>query len=222
MAESRKSLVVDDINSSEIPIDYPGMRANRDAGIRSLVTTPMIADDRVVGTISLRSKELDMYTPKRVVLLERLTSLLAPALEQSRLYQNLEREAHERQIITEIGQVISSSPDVDEVYGRFTDLVRQILPADRLVVTAFEEESRKFVILYKSGVDAPSRDEGQHISSEGSLMPIVMESRKSVLFRPIDISEVEREYSTLVSIYGAGLRTFLSISLSLFLSATGS
>ena len=44
-------------------------------------------------------------------------------------------------------------------------------------------------------------------------MPIVMESRKSVLFRPIDVSEVEREYSTLVPIYLSGLRSFLSIPL---------
>jgi len=213
VTESRRSLVVDDIDSSEIPIDYPGMRANRDVGIRSLVTTPMIADDRVVGTISLRSKELNEYPPEHVALLERLASLLAPTLEQSRLYKNLEREAHERQIIAEIGQVISSSPDVDDVYDRFTDLVRQILPADRLAVTAFEEESQRFVILHKSGIDAPGRDKGQRISSEGSLMPIVMESRKSVLFRPIDVSEVEREYSTLVPIYLSGLRSFLSIPL---------
>jgi PAS domain S-box-containing protein len=213
VAESRESLVIDDIDASEIPIDYPGLRANRDAGIRSLVTTPMIADDRVVGTISLRSTELNMYAPERVALLERLASLLAPALEQSRLYQNLEREAHERQIIAEIGQVISSSPDVDEVYDRFTDLVRQILTADRLVVTAFEEASQQFVIMYRSGIDVPSRSKGQRITSAGSLMPIVTETRKPVLFRPIDNAEVEREYSTLVPVYQSGLRSFLSIPL---------
>jgi PAS domain S-box-containing protein len=213
VVKSRKSLVIDDIESTTIPIDIPGIEANQKAGIRSLITVPMIADDRVVGTISLRSKSTGTYDRGSVNVIERIGSLLAPALEQSRLYQNLEREAHERKIIAEIGQVISSSPDVNKVYSRFTRLVQQILPADRLVVTILEESSEKFLILHRSGITATDRAQGQRIQSAGSLIPLVMKTRKPAIFRPTDATQVSREFSNLTSVYEAGLRSFLSIPL---------
>lgn len=213
VAGDAKSLVINDLNSPDLPDDFPGLADARNAGIRSMITTPMTADDRTVGTISLRSKSVNAYDEESVALVERVASLIAPALEQSRLYRNLERESHERQIIAEIGRVISSSPDVNEVYETFTELVRQILPADRLVVTALEEESDNFVILHGSGVNVTDKQPGARIPSNGSLMPVVTETRNSVLFRPINITEVERQFPTLVSIYRAGLRSFLSVPL---------
>lgn len=213
VVDSRESLVINDIEATTIPDDFPSMRANRRAGIRSLVSVPMIADDRVVGSISLRSKSADAYQDESVALIERVAALIAPALEQSRLYENLEREAHERQIIAEIGRVISSSPNVDELYDRFAELVRQILPADCLVVAGLLEGSEKFAILNWSGIQVTDRASGQQVSSAGSLIPIVTDTRQPVLFQPLSRVNVEREYPVLLPNFDAGLRSFLSTPL---------
>ncbi|MDP6821830.1 MAG: GAF domain-containing protein [Dehalococcoidia bacterium] len=198
-AETRESVLIDDIETARFPDDFPGLKANRDAGIRSLVTAPLIADDRVIGTLSLRSKSACAYDAESVALIERITALLAPALEQSRLYDNLEREARERQIIAEMGRVINSSPDLNDVYSRFTDLVRQILPADRLAVTTLDREGEGVVILYRSGISVTDRAQGHRMLSQGSMTTVMMDTRKPVLFHPGNRADVEREYPNLLS-----------------------
>ncbi len=54
--------------------------------------------------------------------------------EQRRDRETAERMAEEMTIIAEIGQVIGSTLDIDEVYERFAAEARKLIPFDRLAV----------------------------------------------------------------------------------------
>ena len=209
----RVGLILNSEHPEEFLDRFPSLQANLDAGLKSFLTAPMVADGRVVGAISLRSKTICAYTEAELVILERVATLLAPALEQARLYTDLEREARERQILAEIGRVISSSPDVDDVYNRFADLVRQIIPADRVAVTALEEDGEKFVLLFNSGTSITDREPGRRLPTEGSMIGEVTRTRGPLLFHAVDRAQVARNYTTILPLYDAGLRSFLSIPL---------
>jgi PAS domain S-box-containing protein len=222
VTNQRRGLILEVGKSESLLERFPSLKTNVDAGLKSFLTAPMVADDKIVGTISLRSTCFDAYSDRHLLLLERVASLLAPALEQARLYSDLEVEAQERQIIAEIGRVISSSPDVGSVYARFTDLARQIIPADRVAITSVDEETNQFVILHYVGMDTPDRQEGQAVPLDGSLVQEVARSRRPVLLRAIDRDQMARDYSTLLPLYDAGLRSFLSIPLLVSDRPTGS
>ncbi|MDA1258491.1 MAG: GAF domain-containing protein, partial [Chloroflexi bacterium] len=213
VAEKWSGLVVDSSDPEVTIGTYPSLKGNLEAGLKSFLTAPMVADDRIVGTMSLRSNTANAYSETELKIVDRVSALLAPALEQSRLYDDLEREAREREIIAEIGRVISASPEIDDVYDRFVDLVRQIIPGDRVAITAMEDDGANFVILHQSGMDAPGRERGQRVSTKGSTINDVTRDSSPILFHPASRTEVEEGYTTLLPLYDVGLRSFLSIPL---------
>ena len=65
------------------------------------------------------------------------------------------RVAAEYAIFAEIGRVISSSPDIQEVYEGFAAQVRNILPFERLVINSVDLEAGTVTTLYQSGANIP-------------------------------------------------------------------
>jgi two-component sensor histidine kinase len=56
-------------------------------GMRSALLTPLNSKGRVIGTLSLSSQRAGAYRPREQVILERLARLIAPAVENARLYE---------------------------------------------------------------------------------------------------------------------------------------
>lgn len=63
----------------------------------------------------------------------------------------LKKLARENEIMAEIGQVISSTLDIEEVYERFVELVRYLIDFDRLAINIINHENRTFFIPYVGG-----------------------------------------------------------------------
>jgi signal transduction histidine kinase len=64
--------------------------ARIDAGLRSHILVPLIVRDRVLGTMSLLSHQVGAYGPGEQAILERLAHQIAPAVENTRLYESLQ------------------------------------------------------------------------------------------------------------------------------------
>jgi len=78
------------------------------------------------------------------------------------------RLAAENAIYAEIGRIISSSPDIQEVYQGFAEEVRQLIPFDRLVISSVDLESETMATLYYAGVEIPDWVPGKQIPMAGS------------------------------------------------------
>ena len=59
--------------------------------------------------------------------------------------------AQENSIIAEIGRIISSTLNVEEVYERFTEEVQKIIPFDRIVINVTNIEKGIVSNVYMSG-----------------------------------------------------------------------
>ena len=85
LAESMEPLIIDD---TETAAEWRVRAANR--WIRAYVAMPMIARDRVIGFLNLNSAMPGFFTQEHVSNLQAFSDLAAIAIENARLYRNLE------------------------------------------------------------------------------------------------------------------------------------
>ncbi|HEU4370825.1 MAG TPA: GAF domain-containing protein, partial [Methylomirabilota bacterium] len=120
----RQTIHVHD-QAAEIDREFPDLKGwQQVAGVRTILATPMLRDGAAVGVIVLRRTEVNPFSSRHVALLQTFAAQAVIAIENVRLFTELEArnrdltEALEQQTATsEILRVISSSPtDVQPVF----------------------------------------------------------------------------------------------------------
>lgn len=133
--------------------------------------------------------------------------------ERRRSEAALHRLAEENSLMAEIGRVISSSLDINEVYGRFGEEVRKLIPFDRLIINLSDLEAGTFVNAYVKGLDVPGRRPTEAAALSGSFTGTIMKSSSAMLVQPADINELSHQFPGLAPLYKAGARSFLAAPL---------
>ena len=87
--------------SNAFPLDPERVRA----GLSSNIVVPLTTKGRTMGTLGLLSRRVSAYGPKEQAVLERLADLIAPAVENARLFETL-RDSEERH-----RSVVETSPN---------------------------------------------------------------------------------------------------------------
>ena len=123
------------------------------------------------------------------------------------------RLAEENAVMAEIGRIISSNPDIQEVFKLFTEKAKSLLPYDRISINLINKDGDTLVNRYVEGDTAPGRNVGEVFPMAGTLTERVIQSRKGFLFGSQDENEVAADFPGLVPEVRAAFRSFLSIPL---------
>ena len=123
---------------------YPALALSISAGLRSLLAVPLIKDGRIIGSLILRSIQVNYYSQREAEMMERVASQISGALYNTQLRDELERTIEERETLSRIGRIVSSSLNIDEVYGSLVEEVRKLIPADRVTIDLINVESQTF------------------------------------------------------------------------------
>ena len=137
---------------------------------------------------------------------QRTSELLIANEEQRRL-------AEENAVKAEIGRIISSSLDIDEVYGRFVEQVSALIPFDRLAITLLNEEQENSMWSYLEDSEALGLRRGNKLPLEGTFTERVMKSGSSLLFQTEEEDEFLREFPSKLPFFKAGFRSFIAAPL---------
>lgn len=99
--------------------------------------------------------------------------------------------ARENEILGEIGRIISSSLDINEVYAGFANQVRRLIQFDRLSISLVNLDDNTFTNAYIMGEDVDGRQVGDIISLEGTVTSEAVRSRRSMIIQgdPLDLKE---------------------------------
>lgn len=117
--------------------------------------------------------------------------------------------ANENSVMAEIGRIVGSSLDISQVYDRFAEQAKILLPFDAVSVFLVDPDKQTFSVSYTSGLTVPERISGVEYPLKGSVTAAAYYSLKPVLFQPQSSGEVAEHYPGLVPVYDDGIHSFL-------------
>jgi diguanylate cyclase (GGDEF)-like protein/PAS domain S-box-containing protein len=137
--------------------------------------------------------------------------------EQHRNREAAERLAEEMAVIAEIGRLIGSTLDIDEVYERFVAEARKLISLDNLSVHLCNCRESTLSIAYVFGPAISGRRQGDHRALERTVSEAVVRGRASLLIQPEgtpeSIDQIVRRFPGLTPIFQEGLRSIMCIPL---------
>ncbi len=133
--------------------------------------------------------------------------------EQKRAEETQNRLAEENSVMADIGKVISSSLDINDVYELLGAQIKKLIPFDRLVLTIIDRESSASIPTWIIGADVPGRDSGTPIPLAGSVAGEILRTRSASLLNGGLDSDLSERFPGLLPSLEAGLKSFVSTPL---------
>ncbi len=144
--------------------------------VMSVIYIPLISKEKVIGTITVQSFKKQAYTSYHFKLLENIASYTTIALENAMLYENmeslvqlrtkeviiqkeeLERNYSNTQLLSEMGQAITSTLKFEDIFTRLYTNVNQLMPAEIFGVRLYNEQKNaiEYKFEFENGVVHPS------------------------------------------------------------------
>ena len=119
-------------NEVDVEREFPGLLPAFAAGLRSFLMVPLFSKDEVMGVMVLRSKQLRAFSKRDVDLAMKIGYQIAPFVECSQLYEDLQKSADQLAIGDQIATIITSAADIGELYEKFAGEMRRLVGFDRL------------------------------------------------------------------------------------------
>src|SRR5262249_59124644 len=102
--------------------EYSWAEGQRGGEIRTILAVPMLREGTVIGVIGFRRTEVQPFTDKQIELVTTFAAQAVIAIENVRLFQELEartrelaRSVEELRALGEVGQAVSSTLDLQTV-----------------------------------------------------------------------------------------------------------
>jgi len=149
-ARSGRTLEIPDVEQFEglLPDTRERWRAR---GVRSVLLVPMRRDAEIIGSIGVSHREVDAFSPARVELLRTFADQAVIAVENARLFSELQqrtgelsRSVERLQALGEVGQAVSSTLDLDAVLQAIVARAAQLATSRGVSIWEYDELTEVF------------------------------------------------------------------------------
>ena len=149
----RRTIHIHDL-LEELEAEYPESRDRQGPiGTRTMLITPMLREGAPIGAIVIRRMEVRPFTEKQIKLLETFAAQAVIAIENVRLFQELQertrelvRSVGELKALGEVGQAVSSTLDLETVLTRIVSHAVQLSGTDGGAIYEYDEPSEEFLL----------------------------------------------------------------------------
>jgi signal transduction histidine kinase len=146
----RRVLHVSDLQA-EVQEFPEGSAFARQLGHRTILSVPLVRESAAIGVIQLRRAEVNPFSDKQVALLQTFADQAVIAIENVRLFkelqertQELTRSVEELRALGEVGQAVSSSLDIQSVLTSIVSHAVELSHTDAGTIYEFNEAAQVF------------------------------------------------------------------------------
>jgi signal transduction histidine kinase/HAMP domain-containing protein len=157
----RRTIHVHDL-AAESEAEFPlGRESQRLYGHRTTLATPLLREGQPLGAILIRRPEVRPFTDKQIKLLETFAAQAVIAIENVRLFTELQtrtrelaRSVGELQALGEVGRAVSSTLDLETVLATVVSHANQLSGCDGGAIYEYDEETETFLLRATQNLDA--------------------------------------------------------------------
>jgi signal transduction histidine kinase len=141
------------VRDTEHDRDVPSMtrQFGQALGLRSVIAVPMLREGNAIGVIAVARTETGGFTDKQIALLQIFADQAVIAIENVRLFQELQertralaRSVEELQVLGEVGRAVSSTLDLETVLTTIIRRANQLAGTDFGVIYEYDEAVAQF------------------------------------------------------------------------------
>src|SRR5262249_42281239 len=142
---------VHDILATDAAQEYPESARHAEAVWRTTLAVPLVREGVAIGAITIRRTEVRPFSEKQIALLQTFADQAVIAIENVRLFKELEarttelaRSVEELKALGEVGRAVSSTLDVETVLETVVSRAAQFAGADGCSIHEYDEATQEF------------------------------------------------------------------------------
>jgi signal transduction histidine kinase len=162
---------IDDYATASGPI----AEAVRPTGVRAVVATPLVVDDRLWGVVVIGTTRDDPLPPDTESRLGQFTELMATAIANTESRAEAERLAEEQAALRRVATLVAEGAPRTAVFDAVAAEVEGLLGADRVSLSRYEPGPEIAVLAH--------RGSGAELVPAGSRLPLDGNSVQDVVWR---------------------------------------
>jgi GAF domain-containing protein/anti-sigma regulatory factor (Ser/Thr protein kinase) len=214
---TRQPVQVADLRASPAYLDRdPLLVAGVDVGgIRTLVTVPMLKENKPIGVIAIYRQEVRAFTDKQIDLLSNFARQAVIAIENTRLLNELRESLQQQTATSEVLQVISSSPgELGPVFEAMLANATQLCEANFGNLFLYKDDGLRVVASHNvPPAFAEARRRGPFYPPPGSGIWEAIATKQTVHLADLAAARpyLERHPAAVEAVELGGVRTFLAV-----------
>ncbi|MBD3286977.1 GAF domain-containing protein, partial [candidate division WOR-3 bacterium] len=163
---------------------------------RSWLGVPLVARNEVIGVMAAQSIDYeDAYDEDSKAFLVSLASQASGAIDNARAYREIEERLTDLSVINEISRTISSTLDIEELYGVVFEQIKRIMPTEDFYIALYDKGTDvvSFPYIMEKGKRVPGgKDEWASRRSGHGITEYVIKSAKPQLIQGDSQVELEK------------------------------
>ena len=155
---------------------------------------------------------VSVYSPEK----EHFVALFDVITEHKRAREALheseetaKRLAQESELIAKIGRIISSTLNIEEVYERFAEAVREVIPFDRIAVNTINMNDDTRTVMYVTGGGFSGERIGEVHSLTGTEVEQTLRAKTSLLINGKKREDMIRQFHSIPSLQHGAQSTMI-------------
>lgn len=149
-------------------------------GIEEGITVPLWWQGDAVGSLSIFVEDKSTLGEYDMRLLERIATHVSGAIGYLLLNRGLERSLKQQSVLAQIGQIVGSALDIEEVFEEVVPVLGQLIDFDELGITTVDIEAGTLSVLYNSNLKDRDFDPNALRPLEGTATALVLASERPI------------------------------------------
>ena len=210
----RRALQIADVLTDP---DFGRHDLQRAAGFRTTMGAPMLLDDEVVGALNVWRNHVRPFDDREMTIVSAFAGDAAMALNGVKLVQELQqrraelaRKVDQLEALSEVGEAVSSSLDIDNVLATIAKHAVELSATDGGSIMEYSERERGFRVRSVYRTDSHVVDQLRHIRIDLQQTLVGRAARERRPIAVSDLGDIELDPHLRI-LYEAGWRSLVAV-----------